>query len=151
MTSPDACLPGQRSPRARRSFAGSDFVSIFWLQALSSLHSTTIGTRRRRAIRAPSVSQKLVRSLTRPFKVDLDRDVQSSLDGVGEEGGLDEDRGATADRPRLQLSGRPLGRSTIDFLAVADLHNVDDEGRIDCRGHDPASTLADSISAPSSS
>jgi hypothetical protein len=76
MTSPDACLPGQRSPRARRSSAGSDFASILWLQTLSSLHQTPIGTLSRS--RFASVSQKLVRALARPFKVDLAHDVQLS-------------------------------------------------------------------------
>jgi len=83
MTPLDACLPGQRWPRARRSSAGSDFVSILWLQALSSLHQTPIGTLAR--IRFASVSQKLVRSLTRPFKVDLARSPVVSGLGQGAE------------------------------------------------------------------
>lgn len=66
LTSLDACLPGQRSFRARRSSFSSDFVSNFGFQTLRVCTKHLSGLLGRSIF--VSVSQKLVRALARPCK-----------------------------------------------------------------------------------
>jgi hypothetical protein len=48
----------------------------------------------------------------------------------------------------VQLKPDPLGSSAIDFLAVADLHNIDEKCRIVYGIYDSVTTLADPVLVP---